>query len=56
MTILKRRLIPELSKASGYLDWIEGVRTVLAKVQGYTSDLLIADTLKKSLKFKRDSH
>ena len=49
MTILKSRLIPELSKTSGYLDWIEGVRTVLEKVQGYTSDLLIADTLKKSL-------
>ena len=48
MTILKSRLIPELSKASGYLDWIEGVRTVLEKVQGYTSDLLIADTLKKN--------
>ena len=47
MTILKSRLIPELSKASGYLDWIEGVRTVLEKVQGYTSDLFIADTLNK---------
>ena len=53
--ILKSRLILELSKASGYLEWIEGVRNVLEKVQGYTSDLLIADTLKKSLKIKRDS-
>ena len=37
MTIEKSRIILELLKASGYLDWIEAVKTVLEKVQGYTS-------------------
>ena len=54
-TICKSKLIPELSKTIGYLDWIEGVKTVFEKVQGYTSDLLISDALKKSLKIKSHS-
>ena len=41
MTILKSRLIPELSKVSGYLDWIEGVRTVLEKVINKSRETLL---------------
>ena len=51
ITILKSKLNPELSKASGYLDWIDGVRTVLEKVQGYTSDLLIADNQERLFRY-----